>query len=130
MIKLPPIYTEAYHLAREMLRQTAHVPKMYRPTLGRRMEEAALDIVVNLRQELLKSGPLDLKGVGLRVDELKVLIQLSHDMGILRDQAFGQLATATDKIGKMIGGLERTGKGLKTSGLAPSRAATDTRSPS
>jgi hypothetical protein len=110
VIKLPPIYTEAYHLAGEMLRHTAHVPKMYRPTLGRRMEEAALDVVVILRHELLKNAPMDLRGVGRRVDELKVLIQLSHDMGILRDQAFGELATTTDKIGKMIGGLERHGK--------------------
>jgi hypothetical protein len=110
VIQLPPLYTESYHLAREMLRHTAQIPKNYRPTLGRRMEEAALDIVVTLRQELLKNQSFDLKKVSLRVDELKVLIQLSYDVGILKDQAFGALATATDKIGKMVGGLAKHGK--------------------
>lgn len=118
MIKLPPIYTEAYHLAQALLKQSAHIPKAYRPTLGRRMEEAALDIVVRLRQELLKNGQLELTAVSLRIDELKVLIQLAHDVGILRDHAFGEFAAAIDKIGRMLGGLTRHKKTLADATLA------------
>lgn len=107
MIKLPPIYSEAYHLAASLLKQTAHIPKAYRPTLGRRMEEAALDIVVQLRQELLKAESLHIQQIDRRLDELKVLIKLSYDVGIFRDHSFGELASSTDKIGKMLGGLKR-----------------------
>jgi hypothetical protein len=108
VIKLPPIYTEAYSLAQTTLRQTVNVPKAYRPTLGRRMEEAAIEIVVTLRQELLKQNvSIDTNHISLRVDELKVLIQLAYDLGIYRDSIYGELATSTDRIGKMLGGLAK-----------------------
>jgi hypothetical protein len=41
------------------MRRTAHLPKAYRPTLGRRMEEAAMDITILLRQCLLTPSQRD-----------------------------------------------------------------------
>lgn len=56
MISLPPIYSEVYHLTREILLYSRKFPKHYRPTLGRMMEEASLDLTILLRQELLKKA--------------------------------------------------------------------------
>ncbi len=106
-MKLPPVYTETYHFTIELMRRTAHLPKAYRPTLGRRMEEAAMDMTILLRQSLLTPSQRDYAGILSRVDTLKVCLQLAHELEILSPHQSMALSSSLEKIGKMLGGLQK-----------------------
>lgn len=112
MISLPPIYSEVYHLTREILLHSKGFPKHYRPTLGRMMEEAAVDLTISLRTELLKKGRRIYEPMSGRVDQLKVLVQLCHDIEVMDHHHFNTMVKSLEKIGKMLGGLEKAQKGL------------------
>jgi hypothetical protein len=107
-MKLPPIYSETYHFTLHLFKRTGNIPKPYRPTLGRKMESAALELVVLLRQCLLTTASAaNLNQLIARVDELKVLTQLSYDLKFFSHADFGEISTSLVKIGKMLGGLHK-----------------------
>jgi hypothetical protein len=114
-VRLPPVYNLAYHLSLEILKQTSHFPKHYRPTIGRRLEEGSIELVIRLRVGILKKSSLETSKASDLVDELKVLIQIAHDTGVLSHHLFGTWVETLETLGKMIGGLLKIQNGKSIS---------------
>jgi hypothetical protein len=47
-MNLPPLYSEAYHFTSALLSKTGKLPRHFRLTLDRRIEEASLDRLISL----------------------------------------------------------------------------------
>ena len=106
-MNLPPLYSECYHFTLTLLSKTEKMPKHFRPTLGRRMEEASLDLLVLLKHILLSKGRSDVSGLLDKIDELKLLIQLAFDLRCMSPFDFHQHSESLVSLGKMLGGLKR-----------------------
>ena len=67
-----------------------------------------------LRRELLKKGAPNMDPMSDRVDDLKVLTQLAHDVEAMSHHSFEALVTSSEKIGKMICGMKKQPKPVPT----------------
>lgn len=113
-MQLPPVYSKTYHLTESLLKCTAHFPKQHRPTLGRRIEESALDLSTQLRRVLLGSAPRELSSLLATVDDLKVYLQLAHELTCISHSQYHELSQSVSIIGKMLGGMKRYFEGATT----------------
>ncbi len=113
-MQLPPVYSKTYHLTESILKCTAHFPKQHRPTLGRRLEESALDLATKLRRSLLGGAPRELSPLLGTVDDLKVYLQLAHELTCISHAQYHDLSQSVSIIGKMLGGMKRYYEGGST----------------
>jgi hypothetical protein len=101
--------------------RTKNFPKQLRPTLGRRIEEGALNLTQYLRKTFVISNKEEnriqkiefLRMASLNLDELKVLLQLSYDLQAINVASLSETTTLTREIGKEIGGLMKYYQGKK-----------------
>lgn len=102
------IYSDCYQATVQIFHKTKNFSKAMRPTLGRRIEEATLDCLVNVRKaSVVKSAEQRLKHLNNAdeaLDELRTLIQLAEDMKELNVAAFSELSKHTKEIGRELGG--------------------------
>lgn len=106
-MNLPPLYSECYHLTVTLLKKTASMPKHYRPTLGRRLEDTTLDLLLELKRTLLSKDKHNLPRVLAKIDDLKLLSQLTYDLRCMSPAEYGELTDTLVRLGKMTGGLSR-----------------------
>ena len=105
MLKLPPIYAEAYHFSKDLFTYTVNIPKAHRPTLGRKIESEALELLILLRIELLNKDRKNFQTISNKVDALKVLLQLAYDLKFFGHHGFTVMIASLEKIGRVLGGL-------------------------
>lgn len=105
----PPIISDAYQLSLALFHRTKTFTKHLRPTLGRRLEEASLDLMVHLRhfsftrEKLRRQNSLLLASE--RLDEIRLLSQMSFDMKALTPSGYAEVAQFSLQVGKQLGGL-------------------------
>lgn len=110
-MKLPKLYADAYELGLRIFQRTKNFPKHFRPTLGRRLEEAGMDLTLRVRLALVEGKtraagvPSQLHEASSRLDDIRIMLQMSHDLGILTGPAYGELSELTAGVGAQIGGL-------------------------
>lgn len=79
-----------------------------RPTLGRRLEEAILDCLINIRKaSVVKSQSTRLKNLQAAdesLDEFRTLIQLSSELRELNMAGFSELSKQSKEIERELGG--------------------------
>jgi four helix bundle protein len=79
-----------------------------RPTLGRRLEEAILNCLINIRKaSVAKSQSTRLKNLlaaDESLDEFRTLIQLSSELRELNMAGFSELSKQSKEIGRELGG--------------------------
>ena len=113
MMSNPKVYSDAYQLSIHAFNQTRTFPKFHRPTLGRRMEEATLDLTIRLRFALMASKSErrtrleHLEVASHCLDELRIVLQLCLDLRLLRPVAYNEMCVLTAEIGKEVGGLKK-----------------------
>lgn len=102
------VYSDCYQATIQIFHRTKNFSKAMRPTLGRRIEEATLDCLVNVRKaSVVKSQVQRLKHLNNAdesLDELRTLIQLASELKELSVPAFSELAKHTKEIGRELGG--------------------------
>lgn len=106
------IVVDAYSLALAIFKRSSGFPKHYRPTLGRRLEDGALNLTLAVRISSLTSGK---DGLERRkrfldrsselLDELRIALQICHDLSIIPSSGYADLSELTSEIGRQIGGL-------------------------
>jgi hypothetical protein len=101
----PPLYSKTYHLSELVFQSTRSFPKHLRPTLGRKLEESALDLLILTKRILFQKDSHELKAAIDLVDQSKILVQLSHDLTALSHHEYGHLSDHLSLIGKMLAGL-------------------------
>jgi hypothetical protein len=110
-MKFPKLYADAYELSLRIFQRTKNFPKHFRPTLGRRLEEAGMDLTLRVRLALVEGktsaggSPSHLREASSRLDDVRIMLQMSHDLGILTGPAYGELSELTCGVGAQIGGL-------------------------
>jgi hypothetical protein len=62
--------------------------------LGRRIEEGALNLVTELRRSLLGTAPKELQSLLATVDDLKVYLQLAHELACISHAQYHALSEA------------------------------------
>jgi 23S rRNA-intervening sequence protein len=105
----PQIFSDSYSLCLQVFHYAKLFAKPYRPTLGRRLEETSLDVVLNIKRSLfMTAGPEKAKcfaEVSQILNETRTLFDLSRDIGLLTPAAYQELSDLGLRIGKGLGGL-------------------------
>lgn len=110
-ITLPKLYKDSYDLALGIFSVTKSFPKHARPTLGRKLEENAVELASGVRLLLLTSRRKEelklnqIHSATVFSDQLKLLIQLARDLEIISSTKFGDLSKTLESIGSQLGGL-------------------------
>lgn len=104
----PPLYAKSYHFHMKIFETCKSFPKCYRPSLGAKLEDTALELTVGLRHALFSKGNKGFSRYLLPVDRLKVLLQTSYDLKLISHGRYEELTEAIQEIGRMIKALTRT----------------------
>lgn len=112
-IRWPQIHTDAYALSLSLMQESRRIPKHFRPTLARRLEDAAVTMSLSVRQMLLtsKDAPEIEKGhmrtIDRSLEELRLILQMCHDLSVFPASVFGMLSEQVEKVGRQLGGMEK-----------------------
>ena len=107
-MKEPKIYTDCYQASIQIFHRTKNFPKALRPTLGRRIEEASLACMINVRKASVAAPSQRLKYLSTAsesLDELRTLVQFAKDLQAINIEGFSQISGCTREIGKELGGF-------------------------
>ena len=108
-----PIIDAAYNLALEINQAVIKFPRHQRPGLGRRMEEAAFDLVAALvKARYLKAADPAKAALLVRasqaLDTLRLLVRMSKDLRYLPPKRYEELARMMREVGRMLGGWQKS----------------------
>ncbi len=107
------IWAHSYQLGILVFERTRTFPRHSRPVLGRRLEEACLDVTIELRHALMCSKNQMTKRlahidkVSDCIDELRIVLQFCKDTHILKAQPYKDMCDLIQSIGKQLGGLKK-----------------------
>lgn len=93
-----------------MMDLTRRFPKVLRPTLGRRLDEAMIEALISLSEARYRSRNSKdevLRGVDRQIATVRVLLRLSRSRDAVSAGAYLMLSHQVDEVGRMIGGLRR-----------------------
>ena len=106
-----PIIDLAYRLTLELNQAVVKLPRHQRPGLGRRMEEAAFDLLAALvKARYLKA---DAKAAALSqgsqsLDTLRLQVRMAHDLEHLPTPRYEELSRMMGEVGRMLGGWQKS----------------------
>ena len=118
-IKGPRIVLAAYDLVLDLYPAVRGFPKSQQFMLGRRIEDAALEVLVGLiAANTARRKSTRLSQVDIELEKLRLLVRLSRDLRFISLNKYGALAERVDELGRMLGGWMKwaeDGKGRATS---------------
>jgi len=99
---------KAYLVTKWLMERASRFPKNRRYTLGTRIEDLSLDILLGLveasyvsrKQNLLRKTNLDL-------EKLRYLVRLSKDFGLLSIKQHEYICKELTELGRQVGGWEK-----------------------
>ena len=104
----PPLVLFMGQLTGEILDATQRFPKAVRFTFSSRIDGLALDMLLRLVEARYRRPRLELlRAANLALEQLRVLMRLSHDRRYLPSRTFERLASRIDEGGRMLGGWLR-----------------------
>jgi hypothetical protein len=107
MAEKEDLLTKTYDLLLYIIPQLAKFPRDQKFLLADRIEVHILDILEDLIEayysEKVQKLPI-LKGVNLKLEKLRFLIRLSHDMQFFSHKRYGIISEKINEIGRMVGG--------------------------
>lgn len=106
---LLPAVQKAYDLNRWLLPQLERWSRRYKFSLGRRVQETALDLCLALIEAgHAQSKPRPLYRANRLLDQLRILLRLAHDLHLLSARRHEYVTGHVDELGRMIGGWLRS----------------------
>lgn len=112
----PPVFVLWYDFAKWLLLKTGKFPKRVRFTFTNRLDNLALDTLQAItvaqytRHSSQKAGLL--RAINLKLDQIRVLLRMCHDMEILDHKGYEHASRKIDEAGRMIGGWGRQQEGV------------------
>ncbi|MBN1479307.1 diversity-generating retroelement protein Avd [candidate division KSB1 bacterium] len=107
MAEKEDILTKTYDLLRYIIPQLAKFPREQKFILADRIETHILQILEDLVEayysERSVKRPILIR-VNLKLEKLRFLIRLSHDLQFFSHRQYGYLADKINEIGRMVGG--------------------------
>jgi len=81
------------------------LPRSQKFLLGDRIQHTALDVLEGLIEATFsRNRKQTLDGVNIRLDKLRILLRLAHDLRFLDLRRYEHAARAIDEIGRLVGG--------------------------
>ena len=103
------VLERAYALVAELVPRVHKLPRTYRFTLGDRIENAALDVLLVLtdaRWRRDRRALLDRANALL--DRLRCLLRLAFDLRLVSLRVLALLSERVDEVGRLVGAWRRT----------------------
>ena len=94
-----------------MVPQIEKIPRSHKFLIGDRIETSIMDILDQLIRAYYsrKSSKIEqLSEVNIRLEQLRFLIRLTHDLEFLSHRTYGIMSEKLNEIGKMCGGWLKT----------------------
>ena len=115
-MKDPKIFSDSYSMTLKIFNYTKSIPKVFRPTLGRRLEEDALNLTHTIRKSLListkksknndeNSRLKNLKIASNVLDEIRINLKICLDLKIISIAFYKEIVEVTKELGRELGGL-------------------------
>lgn len=106
-----PIFTKLYDFYKNLSQVITSFPKSKRYSLGKRLDQVALDIIelIITARYLAREQKLPiLQKVSIKLDLLKILLRLSQQTKCLDNNKYQELASQIVEVGRMLGGWIKT----------------------
>jgi hypothetical protein len=105
-----PIFSRTYDFVLWLLPQAIKFPRAYRFTLAERLQRRALDFQETLIAAGLRRGPermSHLQEADAQLAQLRQLLRLCMDLGLLTTQQYEHAAAMLTEIGRLLGGWQK-----------------------
>lgn len=100
-----PVFVHWFEFVKWLLPTTEKFPKRVRFTFSNRIDNLALDVVEDLVEaRYARRKPERLKAVNLKLERLRLLLRLCHDLQLLPHQSYEFAVRSLDEAGRMVGG--------------------------
>mgnify|MGYP006268308251 CR=1 FL=1 len=106
-----PLFRHWYDTLGWMMERTEQFPRSVRPTLVRRIDDHALNVIELITEAIFtpaKQRRHKLRAINLTLDQLRILWRLSHDRRYISAQQYAHVSALIDETGKMVGGWLKT----------------------
>ncbi|MCB0342451.1 MAG: four helix bundle protein [Pseudobdellovibrionaceae bacterium] len=116
MMKEAKVFADSYQLGLIVFERTKAFPKHLRPTLGRKLEEGVITLLVAVREACLLKGSTRFKKLqqaSHALDEIRILCQMSCDLRVFSAGMYHDISVLTSEIGREIGGFIRHERGQR-----------------
>lgn len=109
--KSEPIVLRAYELLKHAVPTLNRLPKNQKFIFGDRLQNHLSDLLESLLEAVYLPAeakkPL-LAAVNMRLEKLRFLFRLGHELGFFSSKQYEEFARRTDEIGRMTGGWLRS----------------------
>jgi hypothetical protein len=100
-----PVFVRWMDFVKWLLPTTEKFPKKVRFSFSNRLDNLALDVVEDLVEARYSRRKIEkLKAVNLKLERLRVLLRLCHDMEYLPHRSYEFAMRSLDEVGRMVGG--------------------------
>lgn len=104
-LELLPAAQKAYDVNLWLLPRVERFSRVYKFTLGDRLQATALDLCLALVEAShASSGERALFRASRLLDQLRILLRLAHDVGELTTRQLAFVSALNGELGKMLGG--------------------------
>jgi hypothetical protein len=103
-----PVFVKWMEFLKWLLPATEKFPKSVRFTFSNRIDNLALDLVEDLVEARYSSEKRAiLKRVNLRLEKMRLLLRLSHELRYLSHTGYEHAMRALNETGRMVGGWQK-----------------------
>lgn len=107
-----PVFMKWMEFLKWLLPVTDRFPKKYHFTFSNRIDNLALDVVEDLVEaRYTKDKTAILRRANLRLERMRMLLRLAHDLRVLSHDSHEHAAKAMNEVGRMLGGWLRERQG-------------------
>jgi hypothetical protein len=107
-----PVFMKWMDFLKWLLPVTEKFPKKYHFTFSNRIDNLALDVVEDLVEaRYIRDKTLVLRRANLRLERMRILLRLAHELRILNHDGHEHAAKAMAEVGRMLGGWLRERQG-------------------
>jgi len=106
-----PLFQKTYDFYKLFYLYIDHFPKKSREVLGQKIEQIILELLEAISRASYANQTekiKDLKLASTKLDFLKTLIRLTHELKVIDQKKYLNLETNLQEIGKMLGGWIRS----------------------
>ena len=103
------VVTKTYDVVLWVLNKVEHFPRAHRFSLGERLMDAALDLLMTLVQAAYATEKVVLlRQASLKTNCLRYLLRLAKDVRLINLDAYSFSTEKVEEIGRMIGGWQKS----------------------
>ncbi|WP_446008961.1 four helix bundle protein [Candidatus Electrothrix sp.] len=105
-----PVYKVAYDLLIELFRRTGKFPREYKYTLGEKLKNEALELILNIYRANKSRNRDRLECIAEARDNaeaIRLLLRLSKDLNVIGNKPFVQLNSGIENVSVQLVGWEK-----------------------